>query len=132
MTRRSRSRTRVPRISAGSSGRVNLAPDVCDGLVDLVYHHVRPASDAARFPLAAAVVTLAHEPQHSKGVAVEAQAECYAIQLAASTAEPLGVGPQYAQGLARLYYDRELPAYRSPQCRDGGPYDLRRGTSTWP
>src|SRR5436190_422194 len=75
------------------------------------------------------------EVRHSRGVAVQAEAECYAIQLAAATAERLGIERDYAAGLARLYwshYDRELPAYRSPQCRDGGAYDLRRGTSAWP
>jgi hypothetical protein len=121
---------------AGIDGsRVNLAPDVCEGLVDLAYHHARPTGDVARFPLAAAVVTLSHEPQHSKGVAVEAQAECYAIQVAASAARRLGVDGAYADGLTRLYwahYGEELPAYRSPECREGGAYDLKRTTSAWP
>jgi hypothetical protein len=115
--------------------RVNLAPDVCDALVDLAYHHARPKSALAQFPLAAAVVTLAHEPQHSKGVGVEAQAECYAIQLAAATAEHLGVDGRDAHALGALYwqhYDEELPAYSSPECRDGGAYDLRPATSAWP
>jgi hypothetical protein len=116
-------------------GRVNLAPDVCDGLIDVAYHHAHPSSEDARFPLAAAVVTLSHEPQHSKGVAVEAQAECYAIQLAGATARRLGVDGANADGLARLYwahYGEELPVYRSPECRDGGAYDLRRTSSVWP
>jgi hypothetical protein len=121
---------------AGIQGnRVNLAPDVCDGLVDLTYHGSRPPDDTARFPLATAVVTLAHEPEHAKGVADEAQAECYAIQLAAPTARRLGVPAAYASGLARLYwehYPEELSQYRSPECRDGGAYDLRRSTSAWP
>ena len=121
---------------AGIDGaRANLAPDVCERLVGLTYGGARPTAPTARFRLAAAVVTLAHEPQHNKGVAVEAEAECYAIQLAAETAERLGVDPSYARGLARLYwahYDLELPVYRSPLCRDGGAYDLRPETSTWP
>jgi hypothetical protein len=121
---------------AGIDGRrANLAPDVCDALVDLLYHEARPASDLARFPLAAAVVTLAHEPQHSRGVAVEAQAECYAIQLAATTARRLGVDATYASGLAALYwehYAEELPIYRSRECRDGGAYDLRPASAVWP
>jgi hypothetical protein len=121
---------------AGIEGsRANLAPDVCDALVDLAYHEARPSSALARFPLAAAIVTLAHEPQHSKGVAVEAQAECYAIQLAAQTARRLGVDPAYAGGLAQLYwehYGEELPVYRSPQCLNGGAYDLHPETSAWP
>ena len=121
---------------AGIEGtRANLAPDVCDALVDLVYHHAHPSSPEARFPLAAAVVTLAHEPQHSKGVAVEAQAECFAIQTAAATARRLGADPEYAAGLAGLYwqhYGEELPVYRSSECRDGGAYDLHGASSSWP
>jgi hypothetical protein len=121
---------------AGIDGdRASLAPRVCDALVDLAYHGARPADATARFQLAAAVVTLAHEPQHSKGVAVEAQAECYAIQLTASTARRLGADAAYANGLAALYwehYGAELPAYRSPECRDGGAYDLRPRVSAWP
>ena len=121
---------------AGIDGRrANLAPDVCDALVDLAYHDPRPSTAVGRFPLAASVVTLAHEPQHSKGVAVEAQAECYAIQLTAATAHRLGVDAAYARALAQLYwqhYAEELPVYRSPECRNGGAYDLRPTTSAWP
>jgi hypothetical protein len=121
---------------AGIDGnRVNFAPDICDGLAALTYGSARPASATTRFRLAAAVVTLAHEPQHSGGVAVEAEAECYAIQRAAETAGRLGVASDYARELAELYwahYDLELPLYRSGECRDGGTYDLRRDTSTWP
>jgi hypothetical protein len=121
---------------AGIDGdRLNLAPDVCDGLVDLAYHRARPVGATAQYPLATAVVTLAHESQHVRGVSAEAQAECYAIQLTATTARHLGVEPAYATGLGRLYwnhYDAELPLYRSAECRDGGAYDLRRTTSVWP
>jgi hypothetical protein len=121
---------------AGIDGvRVNFAPDVCESLVALAYQHARPASAETRFRLAAAVVTLAHEPQHSRGVAVEAEAECYAIQRAAQTARRLGADASYARGLVRLYwehYDLELPAYRSPECRDGGAYDLDPAVSAWP
>jgi hypothetical protein len=121
---------------AGIDGRrANLAPDVCDALVDLAYTGARPESALARFPLAAAVVTLAHEPQHSKGVAVEAQAECYAIQAAPATARRLGVDPAYARSLAAVYWDHygeELAVYRSRECRDGGAYDLHPRSSDWP
>jgi hypothetical protein len=121
---------------AGIDGhRVSLAPDVCGALVDLAYHEARPSTAVARFPLAAAVVTLAHEPQHSKGFAVEAQAECYAIQLAATTARRLGVDAAYATELAQLYwqhYGEELPVYRSRECRNGGTFDLHPATSAWP
>lgn len=121
---------------AGIGGdRASLAPSVCDSLVELVYRHARPAGATAAFRLAAAVVTLAHEPQHSKGVVSEARAECYAIQRAALTARRLGVPASYSARLARIYwerYDGELPTYRSRECRDGGALDLDPARSDWP
>ena len=115
--------------------RVNLAPGVCRSLAQLVYAHARPADPDALYLSAAAVATLAHEAQHAKGIADEAQAECYAIQLLAGTAHELGVDHAYAERLAVAYwrqYPAEAPAYRSPQCRDGGRLDLREGIAAWP
>ncbi len=121
---------------AGIGGtRVNLAPAVCDGLVDLAYKRLRPADEAGQLMLAAAVVTLSHEPQHSKGIAEESVAECNAIQFAKGTAIKLGATPAYAGELVRVYwrhYGEELPAYRSPDCHRGGKLDLGRADSIWP
>jgi hypothetical protein len=121
---------------AGIGGtRVNLAPAVCDGLVDLAYNRARPADEADRLMLAAAVVTFSHEPQHSKGIAAESVAECNAIQFANGTAIELGARPSYATALVRTYwrhYGEELPTYRSAECRKGGKLDLRRADSIWP
>jgi hypothetical protein len=89
----------------------------------------------ARRLLASAIVTLAHEPQHSEGTAVEAQAECYAIQLMKETAVKLGARPAYADALRRMYwahYHEELPAYGSPACRNGGSYDLHPQRAAFP
>jgi hypothetical protein len=121
---------------AGVSGsRANLSPEVCDALGELAYHHWMPQTASAKFLLASAVVTLAHEPQHSKGVAIEAQAECYALQLMRDTAMRLGATAQYAQELQSTYwahYPQELPAYRSSECRNGGKYDLDPNSNTFP
>jgi hypothetical protein len=121
---------------AGIGGtRVNLGPAVCAGLVDLAYNRVRPTDEAGKQLLAAAVVTLSHESQHSRGIAEEFVAECNAIQLANGTAIKLGASPAYAATLVRTYwrhYREELPAYRSPECRRGGELDLGRADSTWP
>ena len=121
---------------AGIGGtRVNLGPAVCDGLVDLAYRRARPTDEAGQLMLAAAVVTLSHEPQHSIGIAVESVAECNAIQLANGTAIKLGASPAYAAALVRMYwhhYRDELPAYRSTECRRGGELDLGRADSIWP
>ena len=121
--------------AAIGGSRVNLAPAICNGLAALAYGGARPADDAGRSLLAAAVVTLSHEPQHSKGIAREAVAECNAIQVAYGTALKLGPAPDYAASLVRAYWDHyadELPAYRSVECRRGGRFDLRRADSIWP
>jgi hypothetical protein len=118
-----------------NGNRVNLAPDVCQALVDLAYNHVQPENEAGRLMLGVAVVTLSHEAQHSKGVAREAEAECNAIQVAHRTAMKLGATESYAASLVRAYwshYDEELKAYRSPDCRDGGALDLGYADSIWP
>jgi len=121
---------------AGIGGtRVNLGPAVCEGLADLAYRRARRTDDAGQLMLAAAVVTLSHEPQHSKGIAEESVAECNAIQLATGTAIKLGASRAYASTLVRMYwrhYGEELPAYRSSECRRGGKLDLGRADSIWP
>jgi hypothetical protein len=121
---------------AGINGdRVNLSPDVCSALVDLAYNGGRPVDEAGVLLLAAAVVTLSHEPQHSKGIAREAVAECNAIQTAQRTAVKLGASRAYSESLVRMYwrhYGEELEAYRSPDCRRGGALDLGYADSIWP
>lgn len=121
---------------AGIAGsRINLAPSVCDTLAKLVYGIARPTDEAGRLLLASAVVTLSHEPQHSKGISEEAVAECNAIQFADRTARQLGVNPAYGATLVRTYwrhYGEELPAYRSSECRKGGALDLGNADSIWP
>jgi hypothetical protein len=121
---------------AGIGGtRINLAPTVCAGLVDLAYNRVRPTDEAGQLMLAGAVVTLSHEPQHSKGIAEEAVAECNAIEFANATAMRLGASSTYAAALVRAYwrnYGEELPAYRSAECRKSGKLDLGVSNSIWP
>jgi hypothetical protein len=121
---------------AGIAGSgINLAPSVCDALVELAYKGARPTDEAGRVLLASAVVTLSHEPQHSKGISAEAVAECNAIQAAHSTAMKLGSSSAYAATLVRTYwrhYREELPAYRSPECRRGGALDQGSAASIWP
>jgi hypothetical protein len=115
--------------------RIDLSPTVCAGLADLVDRKFRPTDGIAQLRLAAALVTLAHEPQHSKGIATEAVAECYAIQLAPATAASLGVSRAYAASLVQTYwrhYGNELPDYRSSACRQRGALDLHRADSIWP
>jgi len=83
-----------------------------------------------------AMVTLAHESWHLRGVLNEAQTQCYAVQSVGKVARSLGFDPVEA-GLVETYvavadaragYDE----YHSPQCRPGGAYDLHPETPGWP
>jgi hypothetical protein len=54
-------------------------------------------------------------------------------------ASKLGAPLPEAQALASLYATKmyplrrtQTPQYWSPECRDGGRYDLRRSSSAWP
>jgi hypothetical protein len=115
--------------------QIDLSPAVCNALVELTDPEPQAPDELGQRRLATALVTLAHEPQHSKGIADEAVAECNAIQLAPKAAVELGVSRAYATSLMRMYwlhYGEELPAYRSAECRQGGALDLQRGDSIWP
>jgi len=121
--------------AAVAGKRENLAPATCATLVQLAYRHSYPVNATQELAVAQAVVTISHEPQHNKGIAVEAQAECYAIQLMKGTAMRLGAPRSYAASLQQLFwshYGEELPSYRSPECRNGGAYDLRKSDPNFP
>ncbi len=84
-----------------------------------------------------AVVTLAHESFHLRGVGEEGRTQCYAVQEAAATAHALGADPAVADALARWYmafYQPNMPQeYQLPQgCYDGGPLDLAPNAPGWP
>ena len=111
---------------------VHLSPQICHAFETLLNH--RP-----RYPnviTADAVETLAHETMHSVGVSVEAQAECYGMQLAATVAEKLGVPTAYANSLARLNldnYKQRPPNYiNTAKCREDGVWDLFPGKDSPP
>jgi hypothetical protein len=118
-----------------SRDRANLSPDVCKLLDDLVYRRLRPGG-ALQLDLAQAVVVLVHEANHVAGTVDEAETECYAVQLARKAAVKLGTSRVYADRLARRYwrelYPRRPPAYRTPECRNGGPLDLYPDSPLWP
>ena len=85
---------------------------------------------------AIAVNVLSHESWHLAGVRDEAAAQCYALQTNADTAMRLGAGPDDARAIA-AFIQREvqpvLPAdYRSSDCFEGGPLDLRPDRLYWP
>jgi hypothetical protein len=110
---------------------ISLAPRVCARLRALE----GGAQPDDLLTSAAALVTIAHESWHARGVANEAVTECRAIQTATRAGRLLGVDPLYARLAVTLYwahYPEELPAYRSAQCHDGGALDLRPASSVWP
>jgi len=85
---------------------------------------------------AIAVNVLSHEAWHLAGVRDEAVTQCYALQTNAETATRLGAGRDDAQAVAS-YIVREVqpvlpPDYRSRDCFDGGPLDLRPERVSWP
>jgi hypothetical protein len=86
-----------------------------------------------------ALQTVTHESYHLLGYRNEAQVECYGMQSLWYAATRLGATAAEGQRLARfyatiLYPQRQFstPAYWSPECRDGGKYDLRPGSHSWP
>lgn len=86
-----------------------------------------------------ALQTVAHESYHLLGYTNEAQVDCYGMQSIWFVATRLGASLSEAQALAQLFAQRiyplrrtETPAYWSPECRNGGTYDLRPGSSAWP
>jgi hypothetical protein len=97
-------------------------------------------SDCVDVPdIAMALAVVAHESYHLLGYTNEAQVECYGMQSIWFVASKLGGSVAESQALASLYATQmypqrrtQTPAYWSPECRDGGRYDLRRSLARWP
>jgi hypothetical protein len=121
---------------AAEDGPVDLAPDACEPLVEMLYTGTVPVTDEQYVILAFAVGILAHELEHVRGVMDEKTAECHGMQRLAGVARKLGVPPAEARRLARVYWKEIYPdedrGYRSEECRNGGKLDLRRRSSVWP
>lgn len=115
----------------------------------LAWFHQQPArwdprtcapADCGTVPsIAMALAIVAHESYHILGYRNEAQVECYGLQSIWFVASKLGASTAEAQALATLYAtrmypvrQRTTPRYWSPECRDGGKYDLRRSLARWP
>jgi hypothetical protein len=92
--------------------------------------------DGSTLETAWSLNALAHESYHLAGVRDEARTECYALQAIDFVAQKLGANEAQGRQLAVFSYN-ELPqqmpdAYTSPECRDGGAYDLKPNDRTWP
>jgi len=86
-----------------------------------------------------AMETVAHESYHVLGYTNEAQVDCYGMQSLWFVATRLGASMPEAEAFAHLFADQlyplrktETPLYWSPECRDGGAYDLRPASHAWP
>jgi hypothetical protein len=97
-------------------------------------------SDCARVGnIVMALAVVAHESYHLLGYTNEAQVECYGMQSIWFVANKLGASIDESQVVAQFYATRmypqrrtKTPEYWSPECRDGGKYDLRRSLARWP
>jgi hypothetical protein len=90
-------------------------------------------------PILWSLETVSHESYHLLGYTNEAQVDCYGMQSIWFVATRLGASLSEAQAFAQLFWQRlyplrrtETPLYWSPQCHDGGKYDLRPSSSAWP
>jgi hypothetical protein len=89
--------------------------------------------------VAMALAVVSHESYHLLGYSNEAQVECYGMQSIWFVANKLGAGVAESQALASWYAahlyplrETQTPQYWSPECRDGGTYDLRPHSAAWP
>jgi hypothetical protein len=112
-----------------------LTTNICLALVQLRDGKLDPKSE----PASHAVVVLAHESWHLRGVASGSLANCFAYQSGVGVAEQLGVSPSTAEAMMReqlaenaaVYADD--PAYLIPSgCSDGGGYDLHPNSQRFP
>ena len=83
-----------------------------------------------------AVHTLAHESWHLRGIGSESLTECRALQTTAFAATIFGADPRAAQATAayalKYFYPRMPDEYRTFECANGGPLDLRPADPVWP
>ena len=126
--------------SGHPADRTDLAPETCKALrhLDRVDFSCLDREDCGykEFKAAWAAHTLAHEAFHLHGFQDEGRTECYALQNTAFVAERLGVAAERAKQLqAWIYvkgYPNEPEDYRSANCYDGGPLDLRPDSPVFP
>ena len=126
--------------SGRPAGHTDLAPSTCKSLrhLDRVDFSCLGRGDCGypEFKAAWAAHTLAHESFHLRGIQDEGITECYALQNTAFVAERLGVKTEQAQQLQAWVYAKGYPNepedYRSSNCYDGGPLDLRPQSNVFP
>ena len=89
-------------------------------------------------PTLISLSTVAHETAHVAGVHDEPAAECAAVQTTALVASGFGAPRAFALEIGRDFlamYEstmNDADTYWSPNCRDGGPWDLWPSRAGWP
>jgi len=98
-----------------------------------------PADCRYVVPITWALETVSHESYHVLGYTNEAQVDCYGMQSIWFVASRLGASLSEAQAFAQLFWQKlyplrrtETPLYWSPECHNGGAYDLRPNSNAWP
>lgn len=98
-----------------------------------------PSDCAYVVPITWALETISHESYHLLGYTNEAQVDCYGMQSIWFVATRLGASLSEGQAIAQLFWKKlyplrrtETPQYWSPQCHNGGEFDLRPNSSAWP
>ncbi len=121
-------------VAAVGGNLAYLTPERCLDLYRLALKgEVRPNRTAT------AIVVLAHEAWHLRGVADEGTTECYALQTGGEIGRRLGLSVDTAQRMMRRQLvdnarrGEASPAYRvPPDCRNGGRLDLRPDIARFP
>ena len=111
------------------SNVINLSPRLCRTIDAIVYGGERPDTMIA----SNAIGVIAHEAIHVAGIVPEGETECYAMQLTQRAAAELGLDETYGASLVELNWDfnhgpRAGSIYDSPDCHDGGLFDLDNDT----
>jgi hypothetical protein len=111
-----------------------MAPERCFDLYRLAFEDEVRSSRTGR-----AIVVLAHEAWHLKGVGDEGTTECYALQSGVELGQRLGLTASTAVQLMREQLTENQSRGLSsveyvvpPDCRDGGPLDLNPNTTRFP
>lgn len=122
--------------TAGRRREIELPPNICGELSALENDPLPVWRSDSPYLLAYAVGTFAHEARHFSGALDEWSTECYGMQSIRDVAVQLGRTAKEGQYLASLYwkqiYQRESLRYRTPQCGNGGEFDLRPHSNVWP
>lgn len=111
---------------------INLSPTVCNELDALTYQRER----REKMVVSSAVRVLVHEAIHAVGVLDEGKTECYATQLTTAMTVALGATETYGQTLTILNQEMDATSragsiYDSPDCHQGGPFDLAMDNAAW-